>query len=225
MGRPSLSQIKRAKERAEIQGKWGVVEQLMNLEGQIHAERSYLDEQPVVEPEDTSSDDWADLQDFSTNITFTSLALNAVPSSDYKYRCKSCKAKPSVAGPHHDENCSKNQGTLSIISSLAHRHECKHCGAQPYVAGAHHRRDCPRRVKKHIEKDASGINYGYSTECKHCGARPFSQGPHHDPGCKRNWSYTAYSTKLAHKYECKECGAKPFVAGPHHEVSCERHLW
>jgi len=224
MGRPSLSQIKRAKEQAELHGQWGKVEKLNDLEHQIHAERSYPPEDPPVKQGDPSSDGYSDFQSFSTSAAITSLALSAVPSSDYKYKCKSCKAKPSVAGPHHNSSCSKNQDTLSIRSSLAHRHECKHCDAQPYVAGAHHRRDCPRRVKKHIEKDASGI-YGYSTSCKHCGAMPFSQGPHHELGCKRNWSYTGYSTKLAHKYECKECGAKPFVAGPHHEGGCDRHFW
>jgi hypothetical protein len=181
-----------------------------------------------MESEDTSSNDWSEdfaNQIFSTAADHTSLALKKVSSSDYKYKCKSCKAKPSVAGPHHDDNCSKNQGTLAISSSLAHRHECKHCGAQPYVAGAHHRRDCPRRVKKHVEKDVSGEGYGYSKTCKHCGAKPFSQGSHHSLGCKRRWSYSAYSTELAHRYECKGCGAKPFVAGPHHEESCFRHFY
>ncbi len=227
MGRPSLSQIKRAKEQAQLHGQWGKVEKLSELEHQIHAERAYPPEDPVPVQEDSSSDNWSDgLKDqiLSTAAKHTDLALSKVSSSAYKYKCKSCGVKPSVAGPHHDNSCSKNQGALAISSSLAHRRECKHCGAQPYVAGAHHRRDCPRRVKKHVEKDASGI-YGYSTECKHCGAMPFSQGPHHELGCKRNWSYTAYSTKLAHKYECKECGAKPFVAGPHHEQSCNRHFY
>jgi hypothetical protein len=202
-----------------------MVEQLTDLEQQIHAERAIPPEEPVVQQAESSSDGWLDLQTVSTSANHTSLALQKVPDSDYKYKCKSCKAKPSVAGPHHDSDCSKHQGALAIGSSLAHRQECKHCDAQPYVAGAHHRRDCPRRVKKHIEKDAASVEYGYSTKCTHCGAKPFSQGPHHDLGCKRRWEYTAYATKLAHKYECKECGAKPFVAGPHHERSCDRHFY
>ncbi|OAQ51356.1 hypothetical protein HTG_17620 [Natrinema mahii] len=227
MGRPSLSQIQRAKEKAELQGKWGMVDQLTRLEQQRHAELAPepVEDNPVFDSSSDSPSDNSWMSQFpSSAAEHTSLALKKVAESDYKYRCKSCQVKPSVAGPHHDNSCSKNQGTLAISSELAHRRKCKHCSAQPYVAGAHHRRDCPRRLKKHIEKDASG-RVGYSTECKHCGATPFSQGPHHEVGCKRKWNYTAYSTKLAHKYECKECGAKPFVAGPHHEGSCNRHFY
>ena len=226
MGRPSISQIRRAKERAEIQGKWGVVEQLNDLEHRIHAEREPVYEEPVAqEPVDNGSS-----QGFSFDLPpstaeeYTSMALGKVSSSDYKHKCKHCSAKPFSEGPHHDSSCSRHQDVLSLSTEPAHRYKCKHCEARPFVAGAHHKRDCPRRIGKHVEKDPSGKKYDYSTECKHCGAKPFSQGPHHDSSCKRNWSYTAYSTKLAHKYYCSECEARPFVAGPHHESSCKRYI-
>lgn len=154
----------------------------------------------------------------------TDSALQTVSSSDYSSECQNCGAKPFSEGPHHSSSCSRHEDRLALSTKLAHRYSCTHCGAQPFVAGAHHKRDCPRRIKKHIERSVTG-DYDYSTTCTHCGVKPFTQGPHHDSDCKRNWSYSAYATKLAHKYECSNCGAKPFVAGPHHRGSCDRHFY
>jgi hypothetical protein len=113
MGRPSLSQIKRAKEQAQLHGRWGALEKLNELEHQIHAERAYPPEDPAAVQEDSSSNNWSEgLKDqiLSTAAKHTDLALSKVSSSDYKYKCKSCGAKPSVAGPHHDDSVPKIRG-------------------------------------------------------------------------------------------------------------------
>lgn len=228
MGGPPFHKIQHAKERAELNGQWDVVEALNNLEHRERAKLAAVEEERARSQELSSSSSSSTLDSLSLPPTIakkhTALALKKVPSSDYNYYCKSCEAKPSVAGPHHDNSCSKNQDALTLSSSLAHKHDCTHCGARPYVAGAHHRRDCPRRVKKHIEKSVAGSEYSYSTQCTHCGVKPFSQGSHHASSCKRHWSYSAYSTKKAHKYKCQSCGAKPFPAGPHHKKDCHRHF-
>jgi hypothetical protein len=109
-----------------------------------------------------------------------------------------------------------------LSTEFAHSKTCDNCDARPFIAGEHHRRGCPSRSKSHIKKRPDG--HDYSKKCKHCGAKPFSQGPHHDSDCKRNWSYTAYASKLAHKYRCKHCQARPFPAGPHHRSNCPRHF-
>jgi len=229
MVRPSHSEIQRAKEKAQLHGDWMMLDKLSQLEQRRAAE---LAPEPVQDDfsynSSSDSSSW-DLDEWLANLPsiakdHTSLALKTVDSSDYKYWCKSCDARPPVAGPHHDSSCSRNQVVLVISSELAHKRCCRHCDATPYVAGAHHRRGCPRRVEEHIEERVDDGEYGYSTPCKHCGVKPFSQGPHHDSSCDRCWGYSAYSTKLAHMYECKECGARPFPAGPHHESGCKRYF-
>lgn len=229
MRRPSPSELQRIKEKAELHGRWDIVEKVIETK-QRRAEELADPPAPPQEPQNNGlSDDSFSVDSISARISstaaeHTSLALKKVSESDYNYRCTSCKAKPPVAGPHHDHSCSKNQDTLTISSNLAHKHDCKHCGARPYVAGAHHRRDCPRRVKKHVNNDPAKNKYNYTNTCKNCGAKPFSQGSHHSADCKRHWSYTAYATKLAHKYKCTYCDARPFVAGPHHQSSCDRYI-
>lgn len=224
MGRPSFSEIQRAKEKAEINGQWGVVEQLNKLKHQKHAELADFDDPGIVESSSSSSNGFSFDLPQSTAEKYTDRSLNSVSPSDYSNKCKHCGAKPFSEGPHQDKSCPRYQAALALSTEPAHRFGCKHCDAQPFVAGVHHRRDCPRRIEEHVKTGVSGKNYGYSTKCKHCGVKPFSQGPHHESSCKRCWSYSAYSTKLAHKYDCKECGARPFVAGPHHEGSCKRHF-